>query len=437
MRKLNRLRRGKASPTATVPLLLLIGVLLPRAGAAQTEPGQPVAETESRQLLVEKIEIEGNSKTRPQVILQHLTVEPGQPIGPGDLLESQTRLARTRFFKQVEVYTRPGSQKGELIVVVVVEERRWPYYRFEGGRGELEGWYIVPIGFCFDNFAGRGHRLDWKWRIGNRTSSSSLHYQHPELFSGAAALDVSLFGQAQEFFHFEGDEQHDELVESSGLRLLLRGREGRYRNAFLAFRSQHSDSTRVVALAAGLHTDTRDNSAYPLDGFWGRVTGELALAGIGGDVNFPRVTLDGRIYRRMGERNVFACRLHGGYVGRSAPFYERFYLGGPYSLRGYKTGRLTPPGWGTKVFLMQSEMRFPLSQARFPRHRHTGVLYYDVGGIWLPGELPGPQDLDHSFGMGYRLRLKVLGVLRIDFSLPATGLDENSFRFQISLGNAF
>ena len=425
-------------------LLLLVGLLLPRAGLAQ--PG-------ARQLVVEKIEIEGNSKTRPRVILQRLTVEPGQPIGPEDLLESRERLTRTRFFKQVDVYTRPGSQKGQLIVVVAVEERKWPYYRFEGGRGELEGWYIVPIGFCFDNFTGRGHRLDWKWRKGDRTSRESLHYQHPHLFSGAATLDVYLFGQSQEFSHFVGNKEIQERVRSSGFRLLFSGRKGWYRHAFLAFRSQDYepdfndslalffgddfDRTRVVALSAGLHTDTRDNTAYPLEGFWGRLSGELALDEIDSEVSFPRIAVDARVYRRMSARNVFAFHFHSGYVGKGAPFYERFYLGGPYSLRGYKTGRLTPIGWGTKLFLIQTEMRFPLSLDHFPEHRHTAVLYYDAGGIWLPGELPGPRDLEHSLGVGYRLRVKVLGVLRIDFSLPATGLDKKDLRFQVSLGNAF
>ena len=100
MRVRKPFHRGPTSSALGVFLLLAGSLFRPDAGAA---------EAETRQLVVEKIEIEGNAKTRPGVILQHLTVEPGQPIGPEDLLNGQSRLSKTRFFKQVDVYARPGS----------------------------------------------------------------------------------------------------------------------------------------------------------------------------------------------------------------------------------------------------------------------------------------------------------------------------------------
>ena len=420
-------------------------------GAAQEPAGS--AQGPARQLVVEGIEITGNFKTRPTVIHRYLTVAAGEPISPEDLLISEQRLSETEFFKQVDVYTRPGSEKGRLVVVVEIEERKWPRFRFEGGNGELDGWYIVPVGFHFDNFSGRGQRLAWTWRVGNRMARESLHYQHPYLFSGAGLLDIHLFGQEQNFPHYVDGADIDELVRSMGISARLEGREGRYRNAFLHFRSQRYDpdsnilleerfgedfgKTRVVALALGMEGDTRDNAAFPTAGKWGRVLWEVALNLAGDDVGFTRLELDARTYRKLGERNVLAVRGHLGYVGEEAPFFERFYLGGPYSLRGYPTGWLTPVGWGNRLFLAQSEIRFPLSEERFPKHRHTAVVYYDVGGIWSPGETPGLRDLDQSLGAGYRLRMKVLGVLRIDFSLPVGQVEENDFRFQLSLGNAF
>ena len=410
--------------------------------------GQEIERT--RQLIVEGIEVEGNSKTKLQVISRYLVLEEGGPITPEALLVSKQRLIATQFFKQADVYTRPGSQKGRVVVVVEVEERKWPYYRFEGGHGDLDGWYVAPVGFCFDNFSGRGHQLDWKWKIGNRIARDELHYRHPYMMDGAGALDVQLFGEEQSFFHFIDGNEVEEMVKSGGVFAQLSGTGGRYRHAFIAGRGQHFRpvfqpllaslfpddfrNTRIAALVLGLQGDTRDSDYYPLKGLWGRLSGELAL---GSAANFPKIEMDIRFYQRMSKRNVFALRLHGGYVGEDAPFFERFYLGGPYSLRGYQTGRLTPVGWGTKLFLVQSEMRFPLSEKKFPQHKHTAVIYCDLGGIWLPGELPGPGDLSRSLGVGYRRRTKVIGVLRIDFSLPSSAVDENDFRFQISLGNTF
>jgi len=425
-------------------LVLLLCSSLPGAG-------QPA--DAARQLVVERIEIEGNVKTRPEVILRYLTIEAGDAATPEELLVNEQRLAETHFFKNVDIYTRPGSQKGRLVVVVEVKERRWPYYRFEGGHGDLDGWYIVPVSFCFDNFSGRGHFLDWQWKIGDRVSSRSLHYRHPDIFGGSGYFDADLFGKRQELFHFIGGKEVDEAVKSTGIRIRFGGKKGFYKHAFIAYRLEQYDpifngflnsffpddfqNTRIAVLAAGLHADRRDNPLYPLEGVWGALSGAVALKPAGSEENFPKIVLDARIYRRISRRNVFAFRLKAGYAGEGAPFYERFYLGGPYSLRGYPTGRLTPRGWGTKLFLVQSEMRFPFSTRQFPRHKHTAVVYYDAGGLWLPGEVPEFRDLSHSLGFGYRLRLRVLGILRVDFSLPTNKVDENDFRFQVSLGNAF
>lgn len=416
-------------------------------------PGDAQPADTHRRIVVESIEIEGNTKTKPEVILRYVTIQPGDAITSEMLLVSRERLEQTGFFKEVDLYTRPGSEKGKLVVVVEIRERKWPYYRFEGGHGDLNGWYIVPVGFCFDNFSGRGHRLDWRSKTGSRISSESLHYQYPNAFGRAGAVDVYLFGKSQEFFHFIGGSDINEKVKSDGFRVQISDREGRYKHAFLSYRweSYKPDdnnvlasffpgdlrNTSIAALALGLQDDTRDNTAYPLEGIWGSLSGELALRGIGGEKLFPKILLDVRTYRRMSERNVFAFRVKGGYTDENTPFYERFYLGGSYSLRGYPTGRLTPVGWGTKLLLLQSEMRFPLSTEQFPKHKHTGVVYYDVGGIWLPGETPGIRDFSHSLGFGYRRRLRILGVLRIDFSLPTNKVTEHAFRFQLSLGNTF
>jgi hypothetical protein len=60
-----------------------------------------------------------------------------------------------------------------------------------------------------------------------------------------------------------------------------------------------------------------------------------------------------------------------------------------------------------------------------------------VGGIWLPGEVPMSSDLHHSVGLGYRWRLRVLGMLRLDLSLPVKGIDADIFQLNVSLGHAF
>jgi len=421
-------------------------LLFPGYGVGQTDDPQG-------QLTIEDIEIDGNTKTKPYVIFRYLTIKKGNPLNISEILANQHILTQTDFFSSVDIYTRPGSEKTKVVVIIEVEERKWPLYRFEGGSSDLEGWYIIPVSFRLDNFFGRGNIFGWQWRIGNLASGSSFNYRKPDVFGSSGFLDIDLFFESQEFIHYIDEIDTSENVKSTGLRLKWGGTKGwfkhiyftyniiRYKPYYNDFLALHfPDDFKITvfsALGLGLHTDLRDNSEYPLSGIWGSVSGELVIKDIGKEIAFPKFLVAGRYYRRMFGRNVIAFHLKGGYTGGNAPFYERFYLGGAYSLRGYLNRRLAPIGWGTKLLLAQCEIRFPLSTRNFPNHRHTAILFYDMGGIWLPDQPPGIDDFYHSVGFGYRIKLPIVDIVRVDLSFPLNTVDNNHFIFHVSLGHTF
>ena len=86
---------------------------------------------------------------------------------------------------------------------------------------------------------------------------------------------------------------------------------------------------------------------------------------------------------------------------------------------------------------LQSELRFPFGKRAVAGPRHTGVVYYDAGGIWQAGEIPLVTALHHSVGLGYRRRLRVLGVLRVDLAFPVNGFDSDTSLLSLSLGHTF
>ncbi|MDA0335257.1 MAG: BamA/TamA family outer membrane protein [bacterium] len=399
------------------------------------------------------MELTGPPRTRPDVVQRYLLLAEGEPLHAEDLLAARQRLSDTGFFRSVDVYARPGSEKGLVVVVVDVQEHRWPQYRFKGGHGELDGWYVAPVGFVFDNFSGHGHRLDWESYVGSHVDGETLHYQHPHLFADTAVLDVDLFSQDQSLPHYIRGAAVHETVATGGIRLRYTAKRGRFRSLYGQLRTQtyrpeanveldpllHGDlqRKRVTALGLGLQADTRDHVGHPTHGFWGRAVLEQAIGAGFGDLWFTKLTADGRWYAPLKGRNVVAVRVHGGLVTAGAPFYERYYLGGPYSLRGFDWAELSPAGWGTRLLSMQSELRFPFGAEDLAGPRHTGVIYYDAGGIWLPGEVPVPMDLHHSIGLGYRRRMRVLGMLRFDLSLPVRGITADVFQLNVNLGHAF
>jgi len=253
--------------------------------------------------------------------------------------------------------------------------------------------------------------------------------------------------------HFINGRKTQETVSTRGFSLRFTGQHGRLQNLYSQLRLQsyrpeanarldtllHEDlqRARVLALGVGLQADTRDRPGFPTQGFWGRAIVEHALDAGAGNVTFTKITLDGRWYRALDGNNIVAVRAYGGLATDGAPFYQRFYLGGQYSLRGFEWAELTPVGWGTRTLQLQSELRFPFGKQESAGPRHTAVVYYDAGGIWRAGEIPLVTDLHHSVGLGYRRRLRVLGMLRLDLAFPVNGFDSDTSLLSLSLGHTF
>ncbi|HEX9653959.1 MAG TPA: BamA/TamA family outer membrane protein [bacterium] len=425
------------------PMVLVAWLLAPLTPDAL---GQTTDST--RQLLLEKIEIVGNSKTDPEVIYRYLTIRPGDPITGAVIDENLRRLDHTNFFKDVEFYTRPGSETGKLVLVVEVKERRWPYYQFEGGYSDLNGWFFVPASLRFDNFSGAGELIGLRWVLGDHVSKLALGYRRT---IEDVSLDIELFTGNQQFIHYFGADRVQQDVKFGGVRFELRGNKDWLQHFFYGYRigsfhpEQFTDfppqlsipKSQVGAIALGVTSDTRDNPIYPLNGFWGALSGEIADEHVGSDLNFGKVTFDARFYGQVSRHQVVALHVKGGYAGANTPFYERFYLGGANSLRGYDDRRLTPLGWGTRHFLTSAEFRFPLSTRNFPNHKSSGVLFLDAGGIWSPGQDAELSDIFAAAGFGFRVKLPVLGTTRFDFSFPLNNVDNSDFKFTVSLGQSF
>ena len=452
---------------ALVTSALSLCLLAPPLQGQEADPAK-------RQLVVERVELTakppsekdaasdlvedaGKPRTQRVVVERYLGLSAGDPLRPEDLPAGRQRLQETGFYKSVDVFARPGSVKGLVVVVVELDEHVQPQYRFEGGHGELDGWYIVPVGFVYDNPWGRGHELDLKWYVGSDRDGHRWHYGHPRLFSGAATLDLYWYSEELSYPQWMNGTRTGEHVSADGVSLRVDGLTGSVRHLFTEVRTARynpdedeglaavlrSDlrSARLTMLSVGWQKDSRDSPRFPTAGFWGFTSLTQSLGASLGDVVFTRLDLEGRWYHRLQSGRVAAVRIKSGLATEGAPFYQRYYLGGPYSHRRFDRAEATPVGWGTRTLQVQSELRLPFGRWDEAGPRNTAVVFYDGGGIWGPGEIPVPTDLEHAMGVGYRRSVRVLGVLRLDLSLPLIPTGEASYweatHLWLTLGQAF
>jgi outer membrane protein assembly factor BamA len=143
---------------------------------------------------------------------------------------------------------------------------------------------------------------------------------------------------------------------------------------------------------------------------------------------------DARGYYNPFSRVVLAARLKYGAVSSHAPFWEKFYLGGPNSLRGYDDRSLSPTGGGDRLYQAGLELRFPIGTKNYPKHLLTAAFFYDAGANVSVNQSFNKDALYQGLGFGLRLRLPYLGIIRMDMAYP---VEFGSKQIQISLGHTF
>jgi len=212
-----------------------------------------------------------------------------------------------------------------------------------------------------------------------------------------------------------------------------------------------SDSKRrISSIGLGLIWDTRDNLIDPSRGNITRTVLEYA-GPFGGDTDFIKYTLATRFFFPLWFNTVFSIGGEYGIidlrnVGDDLVVSERFFLGGPSSLRGFKFRRVGPRVptddgdyviiGGTQEFLFTAEYIIPL----LPEAGLKGVLFFDMGNAFNDNEGLSfdPRDLRRDVGLGVRW-VSPLGPLRLDVGFPVGDRlsDENLYEIQFGVGTLF
>jgi len=433
-------------------LLANFGMLFPWAA------GNP--DSAQKSLVVESIEISGNKNTPSDVILTNLDFEVGDRINQKQLDNNFRRLEQTSLFKAVDFYTQPGESRGQVRVFIQVEERHWPYFQFKSGYSELDGWYISPLGLRFDNIFGGGNYMGAEMLIGDRVSGLDIFFLRPNFANSGLNFRALIFSRNRQFVHYINEDKFLQEVEGSGLSFRLNGNRGLMKYLWMEFISEtfrpkdymypsgdkdkkqdlpetlqfQSEKQKVKHLMISLYADTRNRKFYPTRGWWGSLSYDVASEQFGSDGDFTKIILDIRRYQKLVGRTVLAVRAKGAWITDSAPFYEKFYLGGPNSLRGFDDRSLNPLGYASRLVQGSAELRFPVTPRNYPNHFITAVFFYDVGQAWSEPNDFDEKKFNSGVGYGFRIKLPIVGLLRTDF---AYGVPNYDLRFHVSLGHTF
>jgi outer membrane protein insertion porin family len=411
-------------------------------------------------LQVERIEISGNSKTTTGTVLSFFDFSVGDQIKKEQLDRGIQRMTDSHFFKEVNVYTQPGSEKGNIIIFVEIKERRWPYFQFKGGYNELDGWYLSPIGIRFDNILGYGNYMGIEFFFGDRLVGLDASYLRPRIFKSDLNFRILLYNRTRQFVHYQDDQKYLQQVGNGGLGFRLNGNSGLMKYLWLDFvienfnvaedmwisgdtdnraqlpevLSRYAGENPTGRFVVSLNVDSRNQAFFPTRGWWGSLSMDQANNQNDTLNYYSKLILDLRVYREIAHKWTIAVRGKAGWIEDTAPFYDKFYLGGPNSLRGYDDRSLNPLGYASRLVQGSVELRFPLTRSNFPRHLLSGVVFYDVGQAWSEPDKLYQDKWNSSLGYGLRFNIPFIGLVRLDFAYPIPDYD---LRLHLSLGHTF
>jgi outer membrane protein insertion porin family len=402
-----------------------------------------------------KVEIAGNSKTLDRIIRRDLEVEDGQTYTATGLKESKDNLTRLSYFKDVKITTAPSMTPGEMDVKVDVQEG--PTGTLSGGAGysSLDKIFGV-VQVTENNLFGKGWKASLSSQFGARRTVFSLDFRDPHFLD----TDFSLLLNA-----YKTDTRYSDFHrKSSGGRAGLGYQLTKYVNASLMFRvdetlildpgaavsqilkeefSKGTQKTRSFTL--GVVRNTTDKMFDPSRGSVQSATVESAGWPLGGDSNFIKYFLNAKAYYPIIGATVISANVLWGHtvstVGGRVPIFERFFLGGPYSLRGFPSRTVSPKDpntgeliGGNKELFMNVEYIFPL----FNEFGFKGVVFFDAGNAYRQGDWPwSDASLRYAAGMGLRW-YSPMGPLRFEWGWnlnPAPG--ENRRVVEFTIGTAF
>ncbi|MBW2406512.1 MAG: outer membrane protein assembly factor BamA, partial [Deltaproteobacteria bacterium] len=402
------------------------------------------------QVYFEYIIIGGNTKTRDKVIRRELNVYEQELYSGRKLKQSVRNLYRVDFFEDVKVNTVKGSTDDLMILKIDVTEKPTGTMSFGAGYSSQES-VFGSISVSQRNLFGRGQILNAEGQIGGRTNLFRLSFTEPWLFDIPLSMGVELYNWETDY------DTYDRKSLGGGIRFSYPVYA--YTRASIRYNYDDADITNISENAAksikdlagtnitssittGINYDSTNRRFNPSEGSKHSVS--LKYAGLGGNVGFTKVLAETGWFWPLVMDTVGYLHGEAGYVTESSggilPDYERFYLGGINSVRGYEWREinvLDEDGniiGGNKFVLFNAECIIPLLK----QQGLVGVIFYDTGNVFNDDESIDLGTLRNSVGFGFRW-YSPMGPIRFEYGykLDVKEGEDSGGRWEFSMGSAF
>lgn len=433
----------------------------PRLFASEDEVVDIVFNVEEGSLAhIRDVVIRGNRITRDEVIRRELVTLPGQKYNEKKVRTSEQRLRNLGYFQRVASYNDETDRSGLYDLVYEVDETQMG--RMSVGASfssidKLVGFFEISHGnFDMNDWppVGDGQKINLRAEIGSERRDVSLSFTEPWFLDRRLALGFDIYSRESQYL--SGDYDQKNLGGSVSLTQPLGG----FKRLRTAYSIENYDIYNVdddagqrikeeegkwlkSSVSASVSRDTRDNYLLATRGSRTRLSASLSGGYLQGDIDIYSLQLSSSQHWNIWKDHVVSFRERIGVVDHygdsdRVPIFDRFFLGGPFSMRGFDYRDVGPvdeddePLGGNSMAYASAEYAIPIvDPIRF-------ATFYDVGMVWREAwKYDG--SINSDYGLGIRFDIPMFPI-RLDYAWPLQADEHNdrdSGRFGFAIGQFF
>jgi len=348
---------------------------------------------EGSQAYLHRLEFKGNNKTRDKVLRRAIGLSENDVFDSMRFRAGMERLNYLGYITDVTPEVEPGPSPEQLDVTVSVNDSRQTEVQLSGGYSSADRLFGT-ISLSEHNLFGRGQELSLSATSSRLRTTFELSFSDEYLFDSANYGSISIWNTTRRYPVYRRKVIGSTVAVG---RPLFERFAGRIAYKYEINRIYDVDEDSIDDLKDELGTsitsgiinyllrDARDNRREPTRGTYNRLSCEVAGGAFGGDNYFYKAEWESSYYKSFGK---LVFMVHGevdyadGFSGRDLPNFERYYLGGPRTLRGfqeYSIGPLDENGdnvGGNKALVLNSEFIIPIAGPL------KTVLFFDAGDAY-------------------------------------------------------
>ncbi|MFA7348388.1 MAG: outer membrane protein assembly factor BamA [Desulfurivibrionaceae bacterium] len=406
---------------------------------------------------INRINIKGNTRTRDKVIRREMQVKEGGLLDANAVRKSSERLQRLEFFEEVNVTPEATVQEGLMDVVVDVKEKATGTFSVGAGYSSVDNLMFMGE-ISENNFLGKGQRLSLQANVSSRSNRYNFSFTEPHLNDTKLLFGYDIYNWSREY--------DDYTKDSTGAALRFAYPVWNKWNLGWGYGYDDTKMTDVLVtnvpqtlldsmdiettsfIRLGLSKDTRNKLTDASKGWLTNYSIKQAGGPLGGDSAFTKYEATSGWYYPLWWETTFHIKGSIGYVveneEKKLPVYEKFYLGGLNTIRGFDSGKVSPlelnPDGVTYSRIGGEKMWYSNVEWIFPIVKEIGlkgIVFFDLGNVYNDSETWDVADLRYSTGLGFRW-LSPMGPLRLEWGWnldPEEGEKQGVWDF--SIGGAF